>query len=90
VSFRDRTPEYVFRWVLIHELGHYFGLDHIGHDGLENIMFTLNDPAANLTPVTGDTVAEYLVFSGEPRFTLGDARLVWDWLTANALDCIRG
>ena len=89
VSFRDRTPEYVFRWVLIHELGHYFGLDHTGHSGLEHIMYT-NDPAAGLSPVTGDTVAEYIVFSGEPHFTLDDARRVWDWLTTTAIDCVRG
>jgi len=89
VSFRDRTPEYVFRWVLIHELGHYFGLDHGGHSGLENIMYT-NDPDEGLTPVTGGTVAEFIVFSGEPHFTLDDARRVWDWLTTTAIACVRG
>lgn len=89
VSFRDRTPEYVFRWVLIHELGHYFGLDHAGHSGLENIMYT-NDPATGLSPVTGGTFAEFIVFSGEPHFTLGDARVVWDWLTTTARACVRG
>jgi hypothetical protein len=62
--------------VLIHELGHYFGLNHAGHSGLENIMYT-NDPAEGLTPVTGGTVAEF-IFSREPHFTLGAARAVWD------------
>ena len=89
VSFRDRTPEYVFRWVLIHELGHYFGLNHAGHDGLENIMYT-NDPTEGLTAVTGGTVAEFILFSGEPHFTLADARAVWDWLTTTAMACVRG
>jgi hypothetical protein len=89
VSFRDRSPEFIFRWVLIHELGHYFGLSHPGHDGLENIMFT-NDEDEGLTAVTGGTVAEYIVFSGEPHFTLDDARTVWDWLTTTAIACVRG
>jgi hypothetical protein len=89
VSFRDRTPEYVFRWVLIHELGHYFGLGHAGHNGLEHIMYT-NAPEEGLSPVTGGTVAEYIFFSSEPHFTLDDARVVWDWLTTAAVSCVRG
>jgi hypothetical protein len=88
VSFRERVPEFVYQWVLVHELGHYFGLDHPGHDGLEHIMITL-DAREGMTPVTGGTVAEYLALTGEPRFTLDDARNVWDWLAANAGDCIR-
>ena len=57
------------------------------HDGMEHIMWTAN-PGEGLTAVTGGTVAEYLVFSGEPHFTLDDARAVWDWLAANAVDCL--
>jgi hypothetical protein len=89
VSFRDRAPELIFRWVLIHELGHYFGLNHAGHNGLENIMYT-NAPDQGLTAVTGNTVVEYILFTGEPHFTLNDARDVWDWLTRTATACVRG
>jgi hypothetical protein len=89
VSFRERVPEFVFQWVLIHELGHYFGLDHAGHDGMEHIMYTAA-PTEGLVPVTAGTVAEYVALTGEPRFTLEDARRVWDWLAANGQDCIRG
>lgn len=89
VSFRERTPEFIFQWVLVHELGHYFGLNHPGHDGAEHIMYTA-DPGEGLDTVTPGTVAEYLALTGEPRFTLDDARRVWDWLTVNARDCILG
>jgi hypothetical protein len=89
VSFKDRQPSYLFRWVLIHELGHYFGLDHKNHDGAHLIMFT-NASDAGLDPVTGETIAELVFFTGEPRFNMEDARDVWAWLTANARACILG
>jgi hypothetical protein len=87
VTFRDRLPEWAFRWVLIHELGHYLGLDHQGHDGLEHIMFT-NAKEEGLTLVTLSSVAEYALLSGESRFTGVDARVVWDWLPTNARGCL--
>jgi hypothetical protein len=89
VTFRDRQPAYVFRWVLIHELGHYFGLNHAGHDGLHMIMYTGN-ASAGLDPVTGETIPELIFFTGEPRFTIGDASETWEWLFTNARDCILG
>jgi hypothetical protein len=88
VSFRDRVPVFVFQWTLIHELGHYFGLNHVGHDGLENIMYTAR-PSEMLSWITWGTFPRYFL-TGEPRFTLQDAREVWDWLTSVALDCVRG
>jgi hypothetical protein len=87
VTFRDRTPEWIFRYVLVHELGHYLGLDHAGHDGAHLIMYT-NAQAAGLEVVTPATVAEYLLLTGEPRFTVEDARATWAWLTANARACL--
>jgi len=87
VTFRDRLPEWLFRWILIHELGHYFGLDHPGHSGVENIMFT-NDPTADLAPVTWNTVADYALLTGESRFTIDDAEVVWKWIVANAKACL--
>ncbi len=79
IAFKDRFPEFAFRWVLIHELGHYWGLNH--HGGLESIMFTPNDSP---TPVTPETVLEYLLLSGEPNFNLQDARDTWSWITKTA------
>lgn len=83
VSFRDRVPEYVFKYVLIHELGHYFGLCHEGHDGFEYIMFSYS---AAEEKVTFNTFLEYAMLSGEPYFTRKDAQEVWRWITQVAKD----
>ncbi|MGS2762946.1 hypothetical protein [Sinomicrobium sp. M5D2P9] len=78
VSFTDRIPAFIFKTVLVHELGHYFGLCHDNHNGLEYIMFS---PAGNDKKVTGNTFLEYLLLSGGPSFTLDDSRETWRWLT---------
>lgn len=78
VTFTDRIPGFIFGTVLAHELGHYFGLCHGGHDGLEYIMYA---PSAADSHVTGNTFLEYLLLSGGPSFTLDDARETWRWLT---------
>ena len=88
VTFRDRLPETLFQWVLIHEIGHYLGLDHAGHNGIDNIMFT-NAAAAGLTTVTPMTVAEYLLLGGEPRFTVADAATTWMWITSSVPNLLR-
>ena len=83
VTFTDRIPEFVFGTVLVHELGHYFGLCHDNHDGLEYIMYV---PRAAESHVTGNTFLEYLLLSGGPSFTLDDAKESWRWLTEVASD----
>ncbi len=83
VTFTDRIPEFVFGTVLVHEIGHYFGLCHDFHDGLEFIMFS---PKYSKHKVTGNTFLEYLLLSGGPRFTLEDARETWRWITNVAAD----
>jgi hypothetical protein len=88
VSFRDRVPEQIYRYVLVHELGHYLGLDHAGHDGAHLIMFTA-DPGEGLTLVTPSTLFEYLLLTGEPRFTVDDARTAWAWIASTARECLR-
>jgi hypothetical protein len=81
VTSRNRTPSWVFRWVLIHEMGHYWGLDHIdGTRGLDEIMFSMSTGAG----VTGSTVYEFLLLGGEPRFTFDDLNTTWAWITADA------
>jgi hypothetical protein len=87
VSFRDRLPEFLFRWVCIHEIGHYFGLDHADHDGLQYIMWT---PAEDqhLDWWNGGTTAELFLSGLEPQFTRDDAFRVWNWITGTALACL--
>jgi hypothetical protein len=85
VSFRTRSPEWGFRFVLAHEIGHYLGLDHgyppgsVGMNprGIDEIMYT-GGTGVILKP---SVFVEYLGFSGEPRFTSPDATTAWGWIT---------
>jgi len=84
VTYRNRTPDWVFRFVLAHEIGHYWGLNHKDRNGndrsLDQIMYA---PSTGIG-LDASAVAEYLLLNGEPRFTLDDARTVWDWITVDA------
>jgi hypothetical protein len=73
---RDRRPTEFLKYVLIHECGHYFSLIHDGHDGLDKIMYS---PVENGW-WSWNLILEFLVWSGEPRFTLDDGKKVWDFL----------
>ncbi len=81
VTYRNRTPDWVFRWVLVHEMGHYWGLNHTNRSGndrsLDEIMYA---PSTGFR-LSGSAVYEFLLGGGEPRFTLDDGRSVWDWIT---------
>jgi hypothetical protein len=83
VTYRSRSPDWVFRWVLAHELGHYWGLDDEPRSGdkrsLDEIMFT----ASSGELVSGSAAYEFLLGGGEPRFTLDDARSAWAWITTD-------
>ena len=77
VTFRDRIPDIVWKYVPIHEIGHYFGLCHV--DGLDRIMYS---PEHN-TWASRMLLIEYLYLSGGPGFTLDEARRAWDYIVAN-------
>lgn len=80
VSWRARTPDVGFRWVLAHECGHYWGLNHSARDGgnrpLRDIMYK---PSTGEIQIGGDGL-EYLLLSGEPRFPYSDALTTWEWI----------
>lgn len=76
-SFRTRFPEVALRFVPIHEMGHYLGLDHEGHPSPRYIMWS---PRASGTD-WGEAILEFGFLSGEAIFTDDDARTVWDWIT---------
>jgi hypothetical protein len=82
VTYRNRTPDWAFRWVLAHEIGHYWGLNHKDRSGadrsLDQIMYA---PSTGVGLSLG-AVLSYLA-QAEPRFTLDDARTVWDWITTD-------
>ena len=84
LEYRDAWPDYVFRYVLVHEIGHYFGLDHAGHTGANHIMWSL---ASGIPAVSWATVGEAFL-SAEPRFTRDDACTVWRWILTNGRACI--
>lgn len=77
VSFRNRFPEVGFRFVPIHEIGHYFGLNHAGHDSPRYIMWSPKESVTNW----GETIGEFGFLSGEANFSVQDARDVWNWIT---------
>lgn len=77
VTFRDNVSDFIFKYVLVHELGHYFGLCHV--DGADRIMFTAADKA-----IFSWSMIPELYLSAEPRFTIGEAKRAWDYIVANS------
>lgn len=83
VTYRNLTPDWVFRFVLAHEIGHYWGLDHDDRSGNERALDQIMYSPRSGVQVDLWTVAEYLLLTGEPRFTLDDARTTWEWITGD-------
>jgi hypothetical protein len=75
VAMRNVYPGYFSKMVMAHELGHYFGLCHINHSGVQNIMFST---------VAGNSVFDWGLFSyylrAEPHFTGTDERNAWRFI----------
>ncbi len=76
-TFRTRFPEVGFRFVPIHEIGHYYGLNHAGHDNPSMIMWTPKSADKHIPAA----LPEFLFLSGEANFTEDDAREVWKYIT---------
>jgi hypothetical protein len=76
-TFRTRFPEVAFRFVPIHEIGHYFGLNHDGHDNPSLIMWSPKSEDKNIP----DAIPEFFFLSGEANFNEEDARETWNWIT---------
>src|SRR5262249_23614171 len=60
---RKVYPGYFSKMVMAHEMGHYFGLCHINHNGVQNIMFST---------AAGNSVLDWGLFgyylNAEPHF----------------------
>ncbi|OWW25788.1 hypothetical protein B4Q04_09335 [Zobellia sp. OII3] len=76
VTFRTRFPEVALRFVPIHEIGHYYGLNHEDHDNPALIMWTPKEGGGIVK-----AIPEYLLLSGEANFTLDDAEATWNYIT---------
>jgi hypothetical protein len=78
VSFRAQIPDEVRKWVLIHELGHYFSLTHV--DGFDRLMVS-GEPGQG-SVWTWDAIPNSL-WHGGPRFIFTEAKRVWDFILTN-------
>jgi hypothetical protein len=77
VTFIDNKPDIVWKYVPIHELGHYFGLCHV--DGVDRIMYS----SRNNSWFDWWTLPKLLYTKGEPSFTLDEAKQAWDYIVAH-------
>jgi hypothetical protein len=83
--YRDVWPSDVFAYVLPHEIGHYLGLCHCGHDGIQNVMFTAAEGA-------GVHILDWGIFNyywqSEPSFSLNDGKNAWRFMVAEMRECM--
>jgi hypothetical protein len=81
VAMRNVYPGYFSKMVMAHEMGHYFGLCHFGHNGFQNLMFSLPD---------GNNLFDWGLFgyylNAEPYFTSADKRNVWRFIVDQLRD----
>jgi hypothetical protein len=75
VAMRKVYPGYFSKMVMAHEMGHYFGLCHINHNGVQNIMFST---AAGNSLLDWGLFGYYL--NAEPYFTSRNKRNVWRFI----------
>lgn len=73
-TWRDTYPPYFSRLVLAHELGHYSGLAHAGHDGVHNIMFSKKE-----NQILGGG-SWRLWMHGDPNFVEEDVEHAWRFI----------
>ncbi|HET7448673.1 MAG TPA: hypothetical protein VFJ49_12340, partial [Methyloceanibacter sp.] len=69
VAMRNVCPGFFSKMVMAHEMRYYFGLRHINHNGVQNIMFS---------NAAGNNWADWGLFgyylNAEPTFTPRDKR----------------
>lgn len=89
LTYIDNQPDIVWKYVAMHELGHFFGLCHVA--GLQRIMFTPKGPNGQSLStwevikksLTWGTIPKLVVLDGEPTFTLDEGMQTWDYIIDN-------
>lgn len=74
VTFIDNIPDHIWKYVLMHELGHYFGLCHV--DGFDRIMVSTRQNSW----WSWMLLPNWLYLSGEPIFIFDEAKGAWDYI----------
>jgi hypothetical protein len=74
VTRRTVYPGYFSKMVLCHEIGHYFGLCHLNHNGFQNIMFS-----SNFENYFDMGLFRYYLNS-EPDFSFTDKKEMWKFI----------
>jgi hypothetical protein len=86
VSFIDDEPDEARKYVLIHELGHYFGLCHV--DGFARIMVSGKPGQGDF--FTWRSIPNFIIHGG-PRFIYTEAQRVWGFMFDSfPLNCLLG
>ena len=79
-AFRYVKPDIGFKYTVIHELGHTFGLCHV--NGLLRIMFT-NAMGQKKSIWSWPSAWQYWTNGVEAGFTLEEGKKAWDYIVAN-------
>lgn len=87
VIYRDVYPTDPFQYILPHEIGHYLGLCHCGHDGIQNIMYTHNKDE-DLSIFDWGLLSYY--YDSEPHFSLEDGKNSWRFIVDQLATCLTG
>ncbi|MFI9506274.1 hypothetical protein [Nocardia sp. NPDC052566] len=75
-TFIDNRPDQIWKYVPIHELGHYFGLCHT--DGVNRIMYSNRHNSWWNWWLVPD-----IYLTGEPSFVFDEAKAAWDYIVAH-------
>ncbi|MBA6440962.1 hypothetical protein [Streptomyces sp. GMR22] len=81
VTFTDNFPDSIWKYVVVHELGHYVGLCHT--DGVDRIMYSAKEKSWTANGAIWRTLFWSPYRSGEPDFTLAEAKQAWTYIVEN-------
>lgn len=84
VIYKDAYPTQFFQYILPHEIGHYLGLCHCGHDGFQNVMWRPD----KLDWINLGNLSYY--WEDEPHFSLEDGKNAWRFIVDQMASCLTG